>query len=319
MGGGRKVDKTTRKSEYFVKMAEFLAVYNKILLVNADNVGSFQMQQIRQALRGDAIIFMGKNTLMKKAIRGYLEHNPDLERLIPFIKNNVGMVFSHLDLVYIRNKLLENKKAAPAKTGAIAPLDVHLPKGSCGLGPEKTGFFQNLSIPTKITRGQIELTNDFHLIRKNCKVGASEATLLNMLNISPFSYGLKVVTVYDKGSIYKADLLDLTTDDVMGIVEKGIANLNATALGMGYPLPGTITHSLTYGFRNILSVALGTDISFKEADAIKTILSDPEAMAKLQTSAKPAAKQADVVEQPADEPAADDSESGSEGIGGLFD
>lgn len=231
MGGGTKVDKTARKSEYFVKMAEFLAVYNRILLVNADNVGSYQMQQIRQALRGDAIIFMGKNTLMKKAIRGYLEHKPDLEKLLPQIKNNVGMVFTHLDLIYIRNKLLENKKAAPAKTGAIAPLDVFIPKGSCGLGPEKTTFFQNLSIPTKITRGQIELTNDFHLIRKNCKVGASEATLLNMLNVSPFSYGLKVVTVYDKGSIFKAELLDLTGEDVISIFQKGISNVNATALG----------------------------------------------------------------------------------------
>ena len=231
MGGGTKVDKTTRKSEYFVKMAEFLAVYNRILLVNADNVGSYQMQQIRQALRGDATILMGKNTLMKKSIRGYLEHKPDLEKLLPHIKNNVGMVFTHLDLIYIRNKLLENKKAAPAKTGAIAPLDVILPKGSCGLGPEKTGFFQNLSIPTKITRGQIELTNDFHLIRKNCKVGASEATLLNMLNISPFSYGLKVITVYDKGSIFKAELLDLTDDDVISIFQQGISNINATALG----------------------------------------------------------------------------------------
>ena len=230
MGGGRKVDKTTRKADYFVKMAEFLAEYNRILLVNADNVGSYQMQQIRKALRGDAIIFMGKNTLMKKAIRGY-QHNPDLEKLLPHIKNNIGMVFTHLDLIYIRNKLLENKKAAPAKTGAIAPLDVFLPKGSCGLGPEKTGFFQNLSIPTKITRGQIELLNDFHLIKKNYKVGASETTLLNMLNISPFSYGLKVITVYDKGSIYKADLLDLTEGDVMDIFKHGISNVNATGLG----------------------------------------------------------------------------------------
>ena len=32
--------------------------------------------------------------------------------------------------------------------------------------------------------------NDVNLINTGDKVGASEATLLNMLNISPFSYGL---------------------------------------------------------------------------------------------------------------------------------
>ena len=34
------------------------------------------------------------------------------------------------------------------------------------------------------------LQNDVALIAEGDKVGASEATLLNMLNISPFSYGL---------------------------------------------------------------------------------------------------------------------------------
>ena len=248
MGGGHKVDKTARKADYFVKMAEFLAEYNQIMLVNADNVGSSQMQQIRKALRGDAIIFMGKNTLMKKAIRGYLEHNPDLERLLPHIKNNVGMVFTHLELKYIRDKLLENKKAAPAKTGAIAPMDVYLPKGSCGLGPEKTTFFQNLTIPTKISRGQIELLTEVHLIKKDLRVGASEATLLNMLNISPFSYGLKVVTVYDKGSIYKAEMLDLTDADVMKIFSQGVSNVNATALGNYSPYLNGRGESIFYYF-----------------------------------------------------------------------
>ena len=36
------------------------------------------------------------------------------------------------------------------------------------------------------------LQSEVHLITKNEKVGASEATLLQMLKIFPFSYGLKV-------------------------------------------------------------------------------------------------------------------------------
>ena len=34
---------------------------------------------------------MGKNTMMRKAIRGHLDKNPDLERLLPHIKQNVGV------------------------------------------------------------------------------------------------------------------------------------------------------------------------------------------------------------------------------------
>lgn len=48
------------------------------------------------------------------------------------------------------------------------------------------------------------------LIKTGDKVGASEATLLNMLNISPFSYGLLIQQVYDNGSVYSPEVLDIT-------------------------------------------------------------------------------------------------------------
>ena len=54
--------------------------YPKMFLVGVDNVGSKQMQQIRQSLRGRAEILMGKNTMIRKAIRGHLDNNPALEK-----------------------------------------------------------------------------------------------------------------------------------------------------------------------------------------------------------------------------------------------
>ena len=75
-----------------------------------------------------------------------------------------------------------------------------------------------------------------HLIKKNEKVGASEATLLQMLKIYPFSYGLKVLQgkcvlqqsdyslhcvfqlhtiVYDSGTVFLPSVLDITNDDLL--------------------------------------------------------------------------------------------------------
>lgn len=54
------------------------------------------------------------------------------------------------------------------------------------------------------------LQSDVGLIKIGDKVGASEATLLNMLNISPFSYGLIIQQVYDNGSVYSPEVLDIT-------------------------------------------------------------------------------------------------------------
>lgn len=62
---------------------QLLDDYPKCFVVGADNVGSKQMQQIRMSLRGKAVVLMGKNTMMRKAIRGHLENNPALEKCVP--------------------------------------------------------------------------------------------------------------------------------------------------------------------------------------------------------------------------------------------
>merc|ERR1712061_645786 len=213
-----------------MKIIQLLDDFPKCFIVGADNVGSKQMQTIRLSLRGKAVVLMGKNTMMRKAIRGHLENNPALERLLPHIKNNVGFVFTNQDLVHVRDLLLANKVKAPAKAGALAPLDVTVPAQNTGMGPEKTSFFQALNIPSKITKGTIEITNNVALIKAGDKVGMSEATLLNMLGISPFTYGLVVNKVYDSGSIFDPTILDITDEDLKAHILGGIRNIAALCL-----------------------------------------------------------------------------------------
>ena len=45
------------------------------------------------------------------------------------------------------------------------------------------------------------------------QVGASEAALLNMLNISPFTYGMNIKAVYDRGTIFSPEVLDVEDED----------------------------------------------------------------------------------------------------------
>merc|ERR1712002_130382 len=241
-----------------------------------------------------AVILMGKNTMMRKAIRGHMQNNPDLEKLLPHIKGNVGMVFTKSDLIEVRDKLLENKVAAPARAGAIAPNDVIVPAQNTGLGPEKTSFFQALSIPTKISRGTIEIVNDVHLLKPGDKVGASDATLLNMLKISPFPYGLEVCQVYDNGTCFSPEVLDITDEDIRAKFMEGLNNIAAVSLEIGYPTVASVPHSILNGFKNLLAIAAETEITFAEAEQMKAYLADPSAFA----AAAPAATAA------ADEPAA---------------
>nr|CCQ18613.1 60S acidic ribosomal protein P0 [Sycon ciliatum] len=312
-----KEDKATWKANYFVKLTQLLNEYPKAFIVNVDNVGSKQMQQIRIALRGSAVVLMGKNTMIRKAIRGHLESNPSLEKLLPHIRQNVGFVFCKENLSDVREKILSNKVAAPAKAGALAPIDVFVPKGVTPLGPEKTSFFQALSITTKIARGCIEILNDVHLIKADERVGASEATLLNMLKISPFSYGLRILMVFDNGSVYDPSILDINDDQLLKSFMSGVSNVAATSLEIGYPTVASVPHSIVNGFKNLLAVAAETDITFKEAEKMKAYLADPSAFAVAAPAASGAAPAA-AAETKAAEPEAEEESDDDMGFG-LFD
>ena len=285
-------------------------------MVSADNVGSKQMQQIRFALRGKAEVLMGKNTMMRKALKGQVEKNPSLEKLLPHIIGNVGFVFTKEDLLEIRDILLSNQKEAPAKAGAIAPVDVFVDKVNTGLGPEKTSFFQALSIPTKITKGTIEILSDIHLVKKGEKVGASEAALLGMLKIYPFSYGLVCKTVFDNGSVYSPDILDIKPEDLIGNFMSGIANVASVSLEIGYPTVASVPHSIVNGFKNVAAVCLESDVDIKEIQTIKEYLADPS---KFATAAAPVEAASD--EKGAEEEKKEESaEESDDDMGfGLFD
>jgi large subunit ribosomal protein LP0 len=59
MGG-----KTENKANYFDKLKGLLDQYKSIFIVHVDNVSSQQMHEIRQSLRGEGVVLMGKNTMV---------------------------------------------------------------------------------------------------------------------------------------------------------------------------------------------------------------------------------------------------------------
>lgn len=310
MGGIRD-----KKIEYFSKLRELLETYQSIFVVGVDNVSSQQMHEIRRALRGEGVVLMGKNTMVRRALRGFLADLPDFEKLLPFVKGNVGFIFTNSDLKSVRDTITSNVVAAPAKAGAVAPADVWIPAGNTGMEPGKTSFFQALGVPTKIARGTIEIVSDVKVVEKDGKVGPSEATLLNMLNISPFTYGLTVVQVYDKGQVFPATILDITDDELIGHFVSAINTIASISLAAGYPTLPSVGHSVVNHYKNMLALSIATDYTFEGSEAIKDRLANPEAYA----AAAPAAAAASEEAAPAAaEEEAEESEDDDMGFG-LFD
>jgi len=277
-----------RKQAYFAKLIELLDKYPKLIIVGCDNVGSFHMQTIRKNLRGKAILLMGKNTMIRKAIKSHLHQNPHLEAIIPHLKGNVGFVFATEDLNEIRELILKDKVAAPAKAGTLAPTDVVVPAGPTGLDPSQTSFMQALNIATKINKGQVEIINPVNLIKKDQKVGQSQATLLQKLGINPFYYGLIPLQVYDSGFCFHPNVLDIKDDDILSKFLFGVQNLAALSLASHVPTLAALPHYLGNAYRNLLAISVASEYTFDRAQQIKDLLADPEALAAAAAAASAA-------------------------------
>merc|ERR1712025_1489154 len=126
------------------------------------------------------------------------------------------------------------------------------------------------------TKGQIEMTNDTHLISVGEKVTASQAALLQKLGIEPFTYGMELKSVFDNGSLFDAKVLDITDDVLATKFASAVTALASLSLALGYPTQASLPHSISNAFKSILSVSLGCEsYSFQQADIVKNYITDP--------------------------------------------
>jgi len=330
-------DVQAEKYAYWEKLWQLVEECRQILLVDADNVGSRQIMDIRRDLRGRATILFGKNTLIRTGLKHRIAKPEsgdedfakrkdkwfpmeELKELIPLIKKNVGLIFCKGSLSDIQKVVEECKVPAEAKAGSLAPVDVTIPAGPTGMDPSQTAFFQALGISTKIVKSQIEIVTDVHVIEKGKKVGSSEAVLLKKLNIRPFTYGFKIVNVYDNGSVYSSDALKISDDEIAQKFAMGLRNIAAISIGAGYPTAAALPYAFSSGFRNLVSIAAEAGYSFKEGASLINMLQNPDAFLAAQAAsavvAAPAAKTE--AAKPAAAAKVEEEEAADADIGGMF-
>jgi len=180
--------------------------------------------------------------------------------------------------------------------------------------PGKTSFFQALGVPTKIARGTIEITTDLKLVEAGTKVGASEATLLNMLNISPFTYGMGIAQVYDNGQVFAPSVLDIDENQILASFLSAVQTLATISLAVNYPTLPSVVHSLINSYKRIIAVALETEYSWEAIDELKDRIANPEAYASAGPAAGSGATAAEDSKPEAKEEEKEEEESDDEGM-----
>lgn len=270
-----------RKEYHAARLVELCNKYTKCFIVNADNVGSKQLGDIRAALRNgmgnkdaEAVVYMGKNTLIRRTLN--MMENKMFLNLIPEVRLNIGFVFTNGSLPEIKKIIGQFNVGAPAKVGNVAYCQILAEAGPTGQPPDKTGFFQALNIPTKINRGQIEIVAQYIVCDIGDVVGASQAALLGMLDIKPFEYGLKINKIFDNGSVFDPAVLDITEESLLYGFAMGCRKVAALSYAVDYPTLTQVPHEIVNGFKDLVAVAWECDdYTFANADLCKDMVENP--------------------------------------------
>lgn len=322
----KKSEKRIKKEAYWVRLQQVAGKYSNCLFVDANNVSSKQISNLRKKLRAiGAYMIMGKNTLMKACLtaantapeegdadyaerKDTFQKNDNIEKIISQLKGNTNLIFSNGDLGEVKAILDAEIRPSPARSGMIAPIDVSIQAGATGLDPKQTGFFQNLEIQTKIVKAQIEIVVAKQVITKGDKIGGTQAQLLDKLKIYPFEYKMNVTKVLQDGSMFDPAVLDLDTNAILAKFQAGCQTAAKVSLGIGYPTSVSAPHTLLTGFKNLVAVAAISGFEFEQAT---TFLSAAKSAPSAGGATKAAAKVEEVKEVAKEEEEAVD-------MGGLF-
>lgn len=315
--------KKDKKRRIINSLYEAFTKYKQVLVVKLDNVSSNQIQQARVALRQHkkGIMIVGKNTVVSKAIsltvkapkeneKGYdirkdwYADIPEIGKLDDLMKGKVGLIFSDAPVYEIRPIIEGNRKPAPAKVGTLAPIDVTIPPGPTGMDPAQIGFFHALNMSTKINKGQIEITKEFKVCTAGKKVGNSESVLLQKLNIKPFSYGMEIHRVYDDGTILTPEIFNMDPNEIIKRFHAGANKIAAISLAIGQPNQLSAPHLIVNGFKNIASIALASNLTFKQLDNLQSGSSSSQQAAP-KTETKTESKPQEAVKEKEEEAAVD--------------
>ncbi|EOB12143.1 60S acidic ribosomal protein P0 [Nosema bombycis CQ1] len=249
-----------RKLNTYEKAKECFTTYSKFAIVSMENVISSQLKNLKKSWGSDAVFLTGKNSSIRRALQDL-----NKEDLIDKIKGNISIVFFSKDIKEVKKKIDDNERESVAKIGDISQRDVWIKGHITSMTSDKTGYFQTLGIPTKITKGKIEIMQDFKVLSPGDKVGPSQVNLLALINIKPFRYKMNILNIYEEGEFYDPSLIDITEEEIQEVYSKVIRSIASVSLGLKITTEASVPYEIQGCFKDILKVSYGTGFMMNDS------------------------------------------------------
>lgn len=255
-----------------------LKEYPIVGTVNMEGLPAPQLQVMREKLRETVVLKVGKGRLLKIAIEQVKAEKPGIEKLEEHMKGMPALMFTKGNPFSVFKILKQNKSAAPAKAGQIAPKDVVVSAGATNFAPGPIiGELGAFGIRTAVEGGKLAIQADTVVAKEGDEISAELAGILSRLGIEPMEVGLDLTAVYEDGTIYTKSVLDVDEGKVVADMEMFAGQAFNLAMNAGILVKETIEPLI--GKAGSEARALALETNFLTKDTVGDVLAKAEAQA----------------------------------------
>ncbi len=280
-------------------------------IVSIKGIRNKQLQQIRRSLKGKAKLRVMRGTLVEKSLENVKkDHIGDLKE---FISGQIALITTEMTPQKLYASLEGSKQKAAARGGETATEDIIIEAKETQFPPgPMISEFQKVGLQTAIEKGKIVIKKESVFVKKGEKISKEKAKILEKLEIHPITVGLDVVSAYYDGLIFKADVLSITPEFVMGEIAMAFSRAKVLAGSVMFITKEIVPELIIKG--RLQAESLGMEAKFLDEKEMENLIINSRAAVQ-KTEAKENAHKEEVKEEKNEEKEAEDA---TEGFGALF-
>ncbi len=262
------------KEEEIEEIKNLVDEYKSVGIIDMQGIPARQLQQIRSNLRDSAVVRMGRNTLIKRALE-----SKGSDKVADSIKGEVGLIFTNDDPFSLYRKLQEGKSPAPLKKGQKAPNDIVIPEGDTGEDPGPfLGDLQEIGADARIDQGSIVVASDSTVLKEGEIADSKIAEVLDKLEIYPVEVGLDLILLQEGDTIFEGEELDIDIEKYQTKIQNASTQAFNLAINANIPTPETIDSLLSKTTGEAIN--LGIEAEIYEEKIIEKLLAKANNRAK---------------------------------------
>ncbi|MBN2330857.1 MAG: 50S ribosomal protein L10 [Candidatus Aenigmarchaeota archaeon] len=232
-------------------------------IVDMHNLPAKQLFQIKQQLKGKAVIRMVKKRVIELALDK--SDKPGIRGLADKIQIQPALLFSDANPFELAHTIAKSVSKAAAKAGDVAPKDIIIPAGPTNLPPGPAiGELQKAKIPAGVEGDKIVVKKDTCVAKEGQEISAETADIMAKLKIEPMEISLNLVAVWDSGIVFGKDILFIPPEHYLDQLKSAYSIALNFALNMDYMTADTVPMLLSKAHSQAYSLALEAGIVTSE-------------------------------------------------------